>query len=173
MVPLICSFLFYEQLSAEHRALEKDYVSCLSITKRHTALFEKQRSRVSQADRFACAFEQLCLWIRLVIVSAANCVALIIISTAQGRRSNRTGKGKTVSAQRKWSKACSQSLIGRGLSGCRGSGYSYTDARWALISRSSATEPTLLRQRQMANATNKRSRTTKIATYVSPPMPKP
>src|SRR4029077_5763894 len=37
MVLLICSFLFYQQQSAGHRALEKDYVSCLSITKRHTA----------------------------------------------------------------------------------------------------------------------------------------
>jgi hypothetical protein len=65
------------------------------------------------------------------------------------------------------------SPIGRGLTGIGGSGYSYTDARWALISRSSATELALLRQRQIANATNKRSRTTKIATYVSPPMPNP
>ena len=65
------------------------------------------------------------------------------------------------------------SLIGRGLAGIGGSGCSYADARWALISRSSATELALLRQRQIANATNKRSRTTNIATYVSPPMPKP
>jgi hypothetical protein len=37
MVLLICPFLFYQQRSAEQRALEKDYVSCLSITNRHTA----------------------------------------------------------------------------------------------------------------------------------------
>src|SRR6266446_4107450 len=30
-----CSFLFCEQRSAARRALEKDYVSCLSITNRH------------------------------------------------------------------------------------------------------------------------------------------
>src|SRR5258708_10114954 len=119
MVPLICSFLFYEQPSAEHRALEKDYVSCLSITKRHTAFFEKQRSRVSQADRFACAFEQLCLWIHLVIVSAANCIALIIIVRlkvgivivrVKQRLSRRSANGR---------KPVSQSLIGPRLSRCR------------------------------------------------------
>ena len=33
---LICPVLFCGQRSAAHRALEKDYVSCLSITKRHT-----------------------------------------------------------------------------------------------------------------------------------------
>jgi LysR family transcriptional regulator, benzoate and cis,cis-muconate-responsive activator of ben and cat genes len=36
MVLLICSFLFSEQRSAEQHALEKDQVSCLSITKGHT-----------------------------------------------------------------------------------------------------------------------------------------
>ena len=56
------------------------------------------------------------------------------------------------------------SLVDRELTGIGGSGYSYTEARWALISWSSATELALLRQRQIANATNKRSRTTKIAT---------
>ncbi|HET6888376.1 MAG TPA: hypothetical protein VFH87_10675, partial [Candidatus Udaeobacter sp.] len=57
--------------------------------------------------------------------------------------------------------------VARGLTGIGGSGYSYTEARSALISASSDTELALLRQRQIANATNKRSRATKIATYVS------
>jgi hypothetical protein len=102
-------------------------------------------------------------------VSAARCRVSsgIFTSTANVSKERLSRRGA------KWSKACSQSLIGHGLTGIGGSGYSCTDARSALISRSSATEPALLRQRQMANPTNKRSRTTKIATYVSPPMPKP
>jgi LysR substrate binding domain len=64
MVPLICSFLFYQQQSAEHRALEKDYVSCLSITKRHTAsqpwnsLF---RGGGQDGERLARGAEAACL----------------------------------------------------------------------------------------------------------------
>jgi hypothetical protein len=57
--------------------------------------------------------------------------------------------------------------------GITDAGYSYTATRSPSISSAAATANLLLRYRQIANATNKRSRTMNVATYVSPPMPNP